>query len=338
VERPAQPQRQPTWSPSSARTGAAVGRVGRFGAGGSVHGRQAALAGRARAGLDVLTTDRGDASGTGYWSPATGNYRTDLLRRALGAEPHLPTVLGPANSPGRTSTGRCRAGCGYRRQRRCRTGSRLPGSAPRPAGRHGAERGLRLATSTPAHLSTAAVEGVLCGLADGPNALVAQGAGSSGCCSSTGASGPSPCASSHRLCSAAPSWCLRRESYVADGAARPAAWVLSGGEAPPTGGAGERCRSASGRAATSPAPRRSVHARRPPGQRGTPRPTAWHRQRRGPGGLPTRRARVSGCAALRLIYVRVLQHKPYRQASDLSSSATFSCPSDCPPQDPGLPR
>ena len=47
---------------------------------------------------------------------------------------------------------------------------------------------------------------------------------------------------------------------------------------PPTGGAGERCRSASGRAATSPALRRSVHARRPPGQRGTPRPTAWHRR------------------------------------------------------------
>jgi len=61
------------------------------------------LGGAAR--LDVLTTDRGDACGTGYWSPATGNYRTDLLRRALGAEPHLPTVLGPADSPGRTTTG-----------------------------------------------------------------------------------------------------------------------------------------------------------------------------------------------------------------------------------------
>ena len=57
------------------------------------------------AGLDALTTDRGDVSGTGYWSPATGNYRTDLLRRELGAEPHLPTVLGPADSPGRTTTG-----------------------------------------------------------------------------------------------------------------------------------------------------------------------------------------------------------------------------------------
>jgi len=30
------------------------------------------------------TTDRGDASGTGYWSPAQGRYRDDLLELALG--------------------------------------------------------------------------------------------------------------------------------------------------------------------------------------------------------------------------------------------------------------
>jgi xylulokinase len=45
--------------------------------------------------LDLLTTDRGDASGTGYWSPATGAYRTDLLKSAFGAMPLLPRVLGP---------------------------------------------------------------------------------------------------------------------------------------------------------------------------------------------------------------------------------------------------
>ncbi|MEU8104301.1 xylulokinase [Nonomuraea muscovyensis] len=45
--------------------------------------------------LDLLTTDRGDASGTGYWSPATGAYRTDLLKSAFGAVPLLPRVLGP---------------------------------------------------------------------------------------------------------------------------------------------------------------------------------------------------------------------------------------------------
>ncbi|GGS78945.1 xylulokinase [Nonomuraea spiralis] len=50
--------------------------------------------------LDLLATDRGDASGTGYWSPATGAYRTDLLKAAFGAVPLLPRVLGPAGRAG----------------------------------------------------------------------------------------------------------------------------------------------------------------------------------------------------------------------------------------------
>jgi len=51
------------------------------------------------------TTDRGDASGTGYWSPATGQYRTDLLRLALGREVELPRVAGPAEVVGQTAAG-----------------------------------------------------------------------------------------------------------------------------------------------------------------------------------------------------------------------------------------
>ena len=48
-------------------------------------------------------TDRGDASGTGYWSPAEGRWRTDLLRlvdadRDWGAT--LPRVLSPFESAG----------------------------------------------------------------------------------------------------------------------------------------------------------------------------------------------------------------------------------------------
>ena len=50
-------------------------------------------------------TDRGDASGTGYWSPATGSYRDDLLKRAFGRVPGLPRVLGPAEPAGRTASG-----------------------------------------------------------------------------------------------------------------------------------------------------------------------------------------------------------------------------------------
>src|SRR4029077_12715804 len=45
-------------------------------------------------------TDRGDASGTGYWSPATGEYRPDLLSRAFGATPLVPRVLAPSATAG----------------------------------------------------------------------------------------------------------------------------------------------------------------------------------------------------------------------------------------------
>ncbi|MGW2597955.1 xylulokinase [Streptomyces klenkii] len=51
-------------------------------------------------------TDRGDASGTGYWSPAEGDYRRDLLALAFGGRtPELPRVLGPYEPAGRTPYG-----------------------------------------------------------------------------------------------------------------------------------------------------------------------------------------------------------------------------------------
>ncbi|MEB3371658.1 xylulokinase [Saccharopolyspora mangrovi] len=41
-------------------------------------------------------TDHGDASGTGYYSPTTGEWLPDLLADALGGRsPKLPTILGP---------------------------------------------------------------------------------------------------------------------------------------------------------------------------------------------------------------------------------------------------
>ena len=51
------------------------------------------------------TTDRGDASGTGYWSPAEGGYRDDLLELAFGRRLVVPRVAGPAEVVGRTSRG-----------------------------------------------------------------------------------------------------------------------------------------------------------------------------------------------------------------------------------------
>ncbi len=54
--------------------------------------------------ITALRTDRGDASGTGYWSPATGDYRLDLLHRAGGKDLVVPAVLGPADSAGSSAT------------------------------------------------------------------------------------------------------------------------------------------------------------------------------------------------------------------------------------------
>jgi xylulokinase len=50
-------------------------------------------------------TDRSDASGTGYWSASTGEYRTDLFEQALGHSARRPRVLGPAEAAGRTADG-----------------------------------------------------------------------------------------------------------------------------------------------------------------------------------------------------------------------------------------
>jgi len=70
--------------------------------------------------LDALTTDRSDASGTGYWSPLTGRYDLELFKLAFGQDAReaapdggtpdgggaagvviLPRVLGPGDSAGR---------------------------------------------------------------------------------------------------------------------------------------------------------------------------------------------------------------------------------------------
>jgi xylulokinase len=48
--------------------------------------------------LGELVTDRSDASGTGYWNPATGEYDRELFIAALGHDAVLPRVLGPRES------------------------------------------------------------------------------------------------------------------------------------------------------------------------------------------------------------------------------------------------
>jgi xylulokinase len=58
-----------------------------------------------RGGAGEPTTDRGDASGTGYWSPAEGSYRPHLVERAFGRELAVPRVAAPREQVGETPDG-----------------------------------------------------------------------------------------------------------------------------------------------------------------------------------------------------------------------------------------
>lgn len=268
----------------------------------------------------ALTTDRGDASGTGYWSPADGKYRTDLLELAIGHLPALPRVLAPAEAAGHLPSGALvSAGTGDNMGAALGLGarpgdvvvslgtsgtvftvserpsadaagevagfadatgrflplvctlnaarvldaaarmlgvdleelSRLALSAPPGAGgltlvpylegertpnrpdATGSLHGLRPGNMTPAHLARAAVEGMLCGLADGLDALLAQGARAERILLIGGA------ARSEAVRRVAPSVFGRpvlvppAGEYVAEGAAVQAAWALSGTPEPP---------------------------------------------------------------------------------------------------------
>ncbi len=59
-----------------------------------------------------MVTDRGDASGTGYWSPSEDRYRLDLLELVdpdTDWAPSLPTVLGPWEPAGALTSEAARA-------------------------------------------------------------------------------------------------------------------------------------------------------------------------------------------------------------------------------------
>ena len=277
-----------------------------------------------RPGLDALVTDRGDASGTGYWSAATGEYRPDLLERAFGRTPVLPRVLGPAEGAGTVAwagtsgavlgpgTGdNAAAALGLAAEPGdvvCSIGtsgvvsivsdtpaadatgavagfadatgrylplvatlnaarvldatvrllgvdhdelSRLALSAPAGAGgltlvpylegertpdrpdSTGALHGLTLGTSTPAHLARAAVEGLLCGLADGLDAVRATGAEVRRVLLVGGGARSAAVRAIAPAVLGVPVLVPPPGEYVADGAARQAAWVLSGETEPP---------------------------------------------------------------------------------------------------------
>jgi xylulokinase len=270
--------------------------------------------------LDDLVTDRGDASGTGYWSPATGEYRRDLLELGLGHDAILPRVLGPAEVAGRLpggavlgpgtgdnasaalglgavagdvvlSIGTSGVACAVADQpvgdvsgavagfadatgrflplvatlnaaRVLDAAARMLGvdhaglsdlalEAPAGAGglvlvpylegertpnkpdATGAIHGLRLETANPSYLARAAVEGMLCGLADAVDAVRALGAPVERIIMVGGAARSRAVQEVASAVLGLPVTLPQPEEYVARGAARQAAWVLAGGAEPP---------------------------------------------------------------------------------------------------------
>jgi xylulokinase len=267
-----------------------------------------------------LVTDRGDASGTGYWSPSSGAYRDDLLRKAFGRDLRVPEVLAPRSTAGSTPRGvllgpgtgdnaaaalglgaapgdvvvsvgtsgtiftpashpaadatGAIAGfadatgiflplvCTLNASRVLDAAARLLGvdletlsrlALSVPAGAEGlvlvpyldGERtpnepqasgslhGLTQANTTPAHLARAAVEGMLCALADGLDALVAHGVKPRRVLLIGGGAVSPAVRQLAPEIFGCPVVIPAASQYVADGAARQAAWVLSGQSSPP---------------------------------------------------------------------------------------------------------
>ena len=272
-------------------------------------------------GANALATDRGDASGTGYFSPTTGEYRLDLLERAFGRRPELPGVLSPAQSAGHTpasqelgagtgdnaaaalgvqampgdvivsigtsgtvfavcehpsadptgviagfadATGRfLPLVCTLNAARVLEATAQLLGvdqdqlstlalQAPQGADglvvvpylegertpnrpfATGAIHGLRPSTSTPAHLARAAVEGMLCGLAAGLDALLAHHVRAERIILIGGGSRSEAVRRIAPGILGRPVLVPEAAEHVAIGAARQAAWVHSGDEEPPS--------------------------------------------------------------------------------------------------------
>ncbi|SDG58404.1 xylulokinase [Lentzea fradiae] len=102
----------------------------------------------------------------------------------------------------------------------------LPGST-------GALHGLTLTNATPANIARAAVEGMLCGQAVGLDALIAQGADVSGVRLVGGAAVSQAVREIAPTVFGVPVTVPAPGEYVADGAARQAAWTLTAADNPP---------------------------------------------------------------------------------------------------------
>jgi xylulokinase len=103
----------------------------------------------------------------------------------------------------------------------------------------GAVHGLTLRTATAAHLARAAVEGMLCALADGLDAMLAHGAVARRVILVGGGAASSAVRRMAPQVFGCPVLVPPQGEYVADGAARQAAWVALGAGEPPAWEVGE---------------------------------------------------------------------------------------------------
>ena len=120
-------------------------------------------------------TDRGDASGTGYWSPAEDRWRTDLLDHVVGPpqsgawDERLPEVLGPSE-PSDWMTASVHEVLGLRGRPLCGPGTGDNMAAALGVGLRAGDLALSLGTSGTAYTVTAAPtadsRGLVAGFAD----------------------------------------------------------------------------------------------------------------------------------------------------------------------------
>jgi xylulokinase len=239
------------------------------------------------------TTDRGDVSGTGYWSPAAGDYRLDLIALAPGTGDNMGAALGVGALPGDVVVSLGTSGTAFAVSSTPTadasgqvagfadaTGRFLPlvctlnaarvfsaaaamvgtdiegatqaalGAAPGSGGlvllpyldgertpnlpdATGSILGLTRDAMTPANLARASIEGMLCGLADAVDALRAQGVVPARIMLVGGAAANAAVQEVATTVFDLPVVVPPPGEYVADGAARQAAWAHLGGDEPP---------------------------------------------------------------------------------------------------------
>lgn len=175
--------------------------------------------------LSELTTDRSDASGTGYFSSVTNQYDDEVFAAALGRElDSTAALLGVDHNELGTLALQAEPGAEGLVLQPYFDGERTPNLPDATATLFG----MTLASTTRPSLARAAIEGLLCGLADGLDALNRQGVSAHRILLIGGAAQNPAVSTIAAQVFAVPVAVPGPGEYVARGAAAQAAWVLTG--------------------------------------------------------------------------------------------------------------